>query len=203
MSVKHLSALIILCLFVNLTAQADSGGVKPPQFVGVGITDSSGSSIGLRFMPPAEDGWRREGGGVSVTLRKDAALKDDNRQIEAYLMKLDTRVSPISGYVETIRRNLVEGYANSKQFKVSQLEVSEDPRNSRCVRAHVLLEDVLREAGQERKWSEQYALSCGLPRHEGLGIELRYYHRYSDSNKDEHFAEDARKVLESVIIEDK
>ncbi len=45
-------------------------------------------------------------------------------------------------------------------------------------------------------------LSCGLLKHKGLGFELRYYHRYLDSNKDTQFGEKARKVLESVILED-
>ncbi len=41
-----------------------------------------------------------------------------------------------------------------------------------------------------------------LLKHKGLGFELRYYHRYIDSNRDAQFGEKAAKVFESVVLED-
>jgi hypothetical protein len=202
MPLKYSALLItVLCVLVNSSAAAEGG--DSPKSVGVGITDSKGGSIGLKFTPPAEDGWSTERAGLSVTLRKNAGSDSDNREIEAYLIRLDSPISPISDYIETIRRNLVDGYANNKKFKISALELTEDPRDNRCARGHLLLEAIQPdEATQERKWSEQYFLSCGLLKRKGMGFELRYYHRYLDSKKDKQFVEDARRVLESASIDD-
>lgn len=55
---------------------------------------------------------------------------------------------------------------------------------------------------KQKRWNEQYALSCGLLKRKGLGFELRYYHRYLDSNKDLQLREKAIKIIESVVIQD-
>ena len=66
-----------------------------------------------------------------------------------------------------------------------------------------MLEDIQAEPViKQKRWSEQYALSCGLLKHKGLGFELRYYHRYIDSNKDPQFQEKTVKIIESVVIQD-
>ncbi len=195
--------VFMLLAILSTSANADSGDRNGPKFVGIGISDKSGSSVALRFIPPDEDGWSIERSGLSVTLKKNSGSDSDSREIEAYLIRLDTPISPISNYIETIRRNTVEGYARSNKFKISTLEIAEDPKDTRCARVHLLLEGLQSDAVvQQRKWSEQYMLSCGLLKHKGLGFELRYYHRYLDSNKDTQFGEKARKVLESVILED-
>lgn len=201
MSLKYFNLLIIaLCMHASVTAAADGGG---PKSVGVGITDSTGASIRLTFTPPYDDGWSTERSGLSLTLRKNADSASDNREIEAYLIRLDTPILPISDYIETIRRNLVEGYANNKKFKISALELTEEPKDNRCARGHLLLEAIQPdEVTKEKKWSEQYFLSCGLLKRKGLGFELRYYHRYVDSKKDRQFVEDARRVLDSATIDD-
>ncbi len=191
----------VLCML--LSAIATAVDVESPRFVNVGITDNQGTSIGLKFVPPDEPGWSTERAGMSATLRKNATSDGGSKEIEAYLVKLDSPVSPLSGYIETIRRNLVDGYANSKKFKISALELAEDTKDDRCVRGHLLLEAIEPDqATRQKKWSEQYFLSCGLLKHKGLGFELRYYHRYLDSKKDPQFAEDARRVLDSAIIDD-
>lgn len=192
---------VVLCMF--LSAIATAGEVESPKFVNVGITDNKGTSIGLKFIPPDTPGWSTERSGMSVTLRQKVTSADDSKEIEAYLIKLDTPVSPLSGYIETIRRNLVDGYANSKKFKISALELAEDPNDNRCARGHLLLEAIAPDqATRQPTWSEQYFLSCGLLKHKGLGFELRYYHRYLDAKKDPQFAEDARRVLDSATIDD-
>jgi hypothetical protein len=192
--------MTVICTFGSVTAIANEGDSR--KFVGVGITDSKGASIGLKFAPPDEVGWSTENTGLNLVLRKNADSDSDNREIEAYLIKLDSPISPISDYIKTIRRNLVEGYANSKKFKISALELSEDTKDSRCVRGYLLLEAIQPDQSvQEKRWSEQYFLSCGLLKHKGLGFELRYYHRYLDSKKDKQFIEDARLLLESAKID--
>ena len=200
---KYAAVLVVLCTLASVNANADSGNTDNPKFVGIGVTDNSGTSMGLRFTPPNEDGWITERSGLSVTLKKNAASNNDNREIEAYLIRLNSPISPISSYIDALRRNTVEGYANSKKFKISRLEITEDPKDSRCARVHLLLEGIqLDQATQEIQWSEQYMLSCGLLKNKGFGFELRYYHRYLEPNKDKQFGEEAGKVLESVIIED-
>jgi hypothetical protein len=193
--------LTVPFLLASATVHADSENSH--RIVGVGIIDSTGASIGLKFTPPAEEGWTTERSGLAVSLKKNTNSSSDNREIEAYLIRLDSPISPISGYVETIRRNLEEAYANNKKIKINALEVIEDPKDSRCARGHLLLETIQPDqVVEERKWSEQYFLSCGLLKRKGLGFELRYYHRYLDSRKDKQFVEDARRVFESMIIDD-
>lgn len=170
--------------------------------VSVGIVDETGALFGLRFVPPDEEGWTKKSAGLSVTLEKNAGSNEDSREIEAYPIRLDVPASPISAYIENIKRNLVATYKNNKEFKMSAFDVIQDPKNSRCARVHLLLESKLPDqATQEKRWSEQYLLSCGFLKYKGMGFELRYYHRYIDSKKDNQFIEDARQVLDSVIID--
>lgn len=196
-------ALLITAPFIFNMAVANAAGEDGPKSVGVGIADNNGSSIGLKFTPPDEKGWTSKRSGLSLTLSKDASSDSGSKEIEAYMIRLDSPVSPISNYVETIKSNLLSGYASSNKFKISALEVAEDPKESRCARGHLLLEAIQPDqANQEKKWSEQYFLSCGLLKHKTVGFELRYYHRYADSKKDLQFAEEARRVLDSATIED-
>jgi len=81
----------------------------------------------------------------------------------------------------------VEEYANSNQ----------------CVKIHLLLEDLRsKKAGEQKKWNEQYVLSCSSTISESIGYELRYYQRYYDQNKDDQFAVKADAPFKSVTIED-
>lgn len=181
---------------------ATANGRDSSPTISVGITDNGGTSIGLTFAPPNGEGWSEERSGLGVTLSKNPS-PDDHREIEAYLTRLDTPASPISDYIETIKRNIERGYANSNELKVVHSGVTEAPMDGRCAMAHLLLE--VRKPSQaalEKTWSEQYVLSCGFLKHKGWGVELRYHHRYTDSRKDAQLAEDVRRLFASVMIED-
>ncbi|MNY86245.1 hypothetical protein D3C78_24490 [compost metagenome] len=197
---RYLSLLTFPVLLACATVHADSGGNK--EMESVGIVDETGALFGLRFAPPDEEGWTRKSSGLSVTLEKNADSNEDSREIEAYPIRLNAPVSPTSAYIDNIKRNLVDSYKNNKEFKISTFDVTQDPNNSRCTRVHLLLESKLPDqTTQERKWSEQYTLSCGFLKYKGMGFELRYYHRYIDSKKDDQFIEDARRLLDSVVID--
>ena len=200
---KYVSALMLLAVLIA-RANAGSDDGRESKFVGIGMADKSGTAIGLRFIPPHEDDWHIDNTGLSATLKNKASSDSSSSEIEAYLIKLDTPILPIANYIETIKRNTLEGYARSQYWKISALEVSEDPNDMRCARVHLLLEAVGKPQAQvqPRKWSEQYVLSCGLLKHKGLGFEVRYYHRYLDSNKDAQFENKARSMLASAVLED-
>ena len=136
--------------------------------------------------------------GLDVSLEKKGQSDDENSQIEAYLVTLDTPVNPISGFVERIRQNTQESYAKNSRFKIETLEVTEDKNNLQCARLHLSLEDlkpVRTVANEHKKFSEQYVLSCGLLKNSRVGIEVRYYHRFYEPNKDGHLADKASKIL--------
>lgn len=188
-------------LSFNLDAIANDK--KLTESIGIGISDTSGSTVALKFIPPDEEGWSAKNSGLSVTLRNGTDKEDDSREIEAYLIRIEAPISSRSDYIQEIRRNAVEGYANSKEFKIGALEITEDSKDARCVRVHLVLEGVQPEPViKQKRWIEQYVLSCVLFKHKGLGFELRYYHRYLDSNRDPKFHEKAAKVIESVVIQD-
>lgn len=122
------------------------------------------------------------------------------------MMKLDVSADSISNFVSIIKTNTQEGYKNSKKFKLISLEVQADQKNPRCARSRILLEDIQASSATDnpdKKWSEQYVLSCGLSNFKPYGFEVRFYQRYWDSNKDVQFAQKADALLESVAIEDK
>lgn len=196
----------ILLIFFELLIfnfNANANDTKLTESIGIGITDKSGSTVALKFIPPGDEGWSVKNSGLSATLKHSTDSEDDNREIEAYLMRVDAPISPISDYIKTIRRNILEGYANSKIFKVNEFEITEDSKDARCVRVHLVLEGVQAEpVMKQKRWSEQYALSCGLLKHKGLGFELRYYHQYLYSKRDPQFREKAVKIIDSVVIQD-
>jgi len=199
--VKYRIFLLVTLMFLGGHAHAEEADGKQSKTVQVGVSFKDGASVALKFLPPDEDGWvmTRPGGGVN--LKKNAGSPTDSMEIEAYMMRLDTPISPMSNYIEMIKRNITEGYERNKNFKISALEASEDPRDARCSRVHLLLERIQRDQEvQERKWSEQYVLSCGSLKAKGMGFELRFYHRYVESSKDTQFAEKARKVLDSALL---
>lgn len=152
----------------------------------------------MDFVPPEGEGWKIERSGAGVSVKKNGASADENTEIEGYMIRPDAPIDPISGYVETIRRNIQKGYENDSRLQIKQLEVVADPARPRCIRIHVLLQD-----RTDIKWhSEQYALSCGLKKYKGLGVELRYSARYYEQNKDPQLAEKANRILDSAVIFD-
>jgi hypothetical protein len=195
--------IVTVMLSANILARSSSVANKP---LTIGIADKNGGAMGLTFTPPEEDGWKITKSGVSVSLKKNGASADENKEIEAYLMNLDVPINPISGYVEQIKKNTLDGYGNDSRFKILALEVVPDNAKSQCARVHLLLEDKkpLRTVSHEHiKLSEQYVLSCGSLKYKGMGVEVRYYDRYYEPKKDNQLAEKANKIFESVIIDDK
>lgn len=197
---KFAAGLFTLVIHSTLLSPALANESTGTGQIHVGITDAS-RTFGLAFTPPDEEGWTRNGSGTSTTLSWNAESASDNRKIEAYMTTLDAPISPLSGYIRTIKRNLEQGYASSPRFKISTLQVSEYPADPRCAKIHLLLEARQPAADGQRQWSEQYALSCGSLQSKGVGYELRYYHRYTDENRDLGLAAKANAVLDSLSIE--
>jgi hypothetical protein len=203
---KFIVVLFILFISMGAGAQAETYQPKKGEPVKIGITDQSGSVLGLSFMPPDESGWEITRSGLSVTLKTNGESAGENREIEAYLINLDAPVSPISGYIERIKKNTQEAYAKNQRFKIKAFDVTEDPKNSQCARVYLLLEDTQPTrtgSNQQRAWSEQHMLSCGSLKYKRMGFEVRYYHRYYELNRDDQLLSKANKVLETVVIEDK
>lgn len=197
---KFAAVLVALAIHSTLLSPALANESTGSGQIHVGITDA-GRTLGLAFTPPDEEGWTRSGSGTSTTLSWNAENASDNRKIEAYMTTLDAPISPLPGYIRTIKRNLEQGYASSPGFKISTLQVSEYAANPRCAKIHLLLEARQPAADGQRQWSEQYALSCGSLQSKGVGYELRYYHRYSDDNRDLGLEAKANAVLDSLNIE--
>jgi len=156
-------------------------------------------------MPPDEDGWNVKRSGVNVTLSKKEKSEDENSEIEAYLIMLDSPANPISDYVERIKQNTQKGYAQNSKFKITSLEVAEDKNNHQCARVHLLLEDlkpIRTVTHEDKKFSEQYVLSCGLLKNKRVGIEVRYYHRFYEPNKDSQLADKVNNIFATVKILD-
>jgi hypothetical protein len=198
--------ILIVTALLSINAWAENLSLKKQEPIAFGITDKEGGTLGLKFTPPEEDGWNIKRSGTGVSMKKNGESDDENKEIEGYIMRPDAPIDPISGYVEQIKKNVQEGYAKNPRFKIKALETMADPSKPRCIRLHLLLEDTkpVRTVSHEyTKWSEQYVLSCGLLKYKGMGVELRYYDRYYEPNKDNQLAEKANKIFESVVIDDK
>ena len=196
---KTLVALLIALASTSVLAEAPQSKVAP---VRIGVAGNSGVKLALSFLPPEEDGWQVTNNGLSASVKKDGALAGENREIEAYLITLDTPVTPIADFIERLKKNIQNSFDASNGFKLVLMDIFEDPRDRRCARTHLVLENVRTSNNQQRKWSEQYTLSCGSLKYKQIGFEVRYYNRYFESQKDEYFAAQATKVLDSVVFED-
>lgn len=122
------SFIVLELLIFNFNANAND--TKLTESIGIGISDKSGSTVALKFIPPDDEGWSAKSSGLSVTLKNSTDSEDDNREIEAYLMRVEAPISPRSDYIKTIRRNTLEGYANSNKFKINELEITEDSKDA-------------------------------------------------------------------------
>lgn len=203
---KNIVAAVIAFSVFNISTWAQDLQSEKQEPVRIGVSDKQGSAIGLSFMPPDEDGWNMTKTGLNVSLNKKGKSDDENSQIEAYLITLDTPVNPISSFIERIKQNTQDGYAKNSRFRIVSLEVTEDKNNPQCARLHLSLEDlkpVRTVAHEQKKFSEQYALSCGLLKNSRVGIEVRYYYRFYEPNKDSQLADKANKIFATVIIVDK
>ncbi|MDQ7970441.1 MAG: hypothetical protein REI95_12440 [Oxalicibacterium faecigallinarum] len=202
---KFLTIFVVFLLSFNTSLHAETDPANESKRVMIGITDQSGSAIGLSLIPPNEPNWDTKKAGLSITLKRAGKATDENQEIEAYMIRLDKPFHPVSTYMEQIRKNTEEGYKKNPDFKLSAFDIKEYPQNPQCVRVYMLLEDVrtTRADLSQKKWSEQHMLSCGLSKHKRIGFEVRYYNRHYDQNKDELFATKADRLFETVIIEDK
>ncbi len=196
----------VIATFVIVAGAWAQDLTKKQEPIRIGISDQQGTSIGLSFMPPDETGWNITRDGLEVSLRKKGMSEDESSQIEAFLITLDTPAIPIASFIERIRKNTTEGYEKNSRFKVVTLEVTEDRNIHQCARVHVLLEDlkpVRTVAHDQKKFSEQYTLACGLLKNSNVGFEIRYYHRFYEPHKDAQLEGKAHDIFTTVAIEDK
>ena len=188
-----LLAGILLCA----NAGAQNSIPENQKIIAFGISDKEGGVLGLEFSPPEGEGWNIKRSGTGVSVKKNGASADENTEIEAYIIRLDAPVEPISGYIEKIKENIQKGYGGNSRIEINLLEVIADPTRSRCARLHIILQD----RTDTKLYSEQYVLSCGLEKYKGMGVELRYIDRYYEKNRDNQLAEKASRILESMVID--
>lgn len=202
---KYLTSILLLLFSFSTSAHADATSAQSSKRITIAIADQT-SVLGFSFTPPNESGWSETRSGLNTKLKKAGKSADENEEIEAYLIKLDIPFNPIFSYIEYLKKNIQEAYAKNLEFKLQALDVKEYPKNSQCVRVHLLLEDqrkVSPNNSQPKKWSEQHMLSCGSPKYKRMGFEIRYYQRYYDQNKDDQFKDKVDRLFDSLVIEDK
>jgi len=202
---KHLG-ISVISTFVIVAGAWAQDLTKKQDPIRIGISDQQGTSIGLSFMPPDDASWNITRDGLEVSLRKKGMSEDENSQIEAFLITLDTPAIPITSFIERIRKNTTEGYEKNSRFKIITLDVTEDSNIHQCARVHVLLEDlkpVRTVAHEHKKFSEQHTLACGLLKNRNVGFEIRYYHRFYEPNKDDQLESKANDIFTTVVFEDK
>jgi hypothetical protein len=160
-------------------------------------------TYGLVFTPPAGKHWKAEKwGSGNVRVDWNAGSTTNTRTIEAYMTRPDGPVTPISGYIDNVRRRIEGDFSNSPLVSINSLQISEYPADSRCVRIHLRLQLKEPAADGQQQWTEQYTLSCGSLQYADVGYELRYFHRYVDANRDPQLEAQANAVLASMVIEE-
>lgn len=197
-TVKTTKTIFLLAgIFLCANAGAQNSIPENQKIIAFGISDKEGGVLGLEFSPPEGEGWNIKRSGTGVSVKKNGASADENTEIEAYIIRLDAPVEPISGYIEKIKENIQKGYGGNSRIEINLLEVIADPTRSRCARLHIILQD----RTDTKLYSEQYVLSCGLEKYKGMGVELRYIDRYYEKNRDNQLAEKASRILESMVID--
>lgn len=197
-TIKITKTIFLLAgIFLCANAGAQNSIPENQKIIAFGISDKEGGVLGLEFSPPEGEGWNIKRSGTGVSVKKNGASADENTEIEAYIIRLDAPVEPISGYIEKIKENIQKGYGGNSRIEINLLEVIADPTRSRCARLHIILQD----RTDTKLYSEQYVLSCGLEKYKGMGVELRYIDRYYEKNRDNQLAEKASRILESMVID--
>ena len=197
-TIKTTKTIFLLAgIFLCANAGAQNSIPENQKIIAFGISDKEGGVLGLEFSPPEGEGWNIKRSGTGVSVKKNGASADENTEIEAYIIRLDAPVEPISGYIEKIKENIQKGYGGNSRIEINLLEVIADPTRSRCARLHIILQD----RTDTKLYSEQYVLSCGLEKYKGMGVELRYIDRYYEKNRDNQLAEKASRILESMVID--
>ncbi|MBD9534945.1 hypothetical protein IB227_03670 [Stenotrophomonas sp. STM01] len=189
--------------FLLLATQTAAGwAAQHTEPLRVGYTERD-RAFGFTFTPPAGKDWKQDKwGSGNLSVDWNAGSTTDSRKIEAYMTRPDVPTSPLSGYIENIRRKLEQDFSNSPAATINHLQVSEYPTDKRCASIHLRLELRQPAADGQRQWAEQYTLSCGSPRYADVGYELRYYHRYTDAHRDPNLQAKAEQVLGSMRIEE-
>jgi len=160
-------------------------------------------TYGLAFIPPAGKDWKAEKwGSGNVRVDWNAGSTTNTKTIEAYMTRPDGPATPISGYIENVRRRIEGDFSNSPLVSIDSLQIGEYPADRRCVRIHLRLQLKEPAADGQQQWTEQYTLSCGSLQYADVGYELRYFHRYVDANRDPQLEAKADKVLGSMVIEE-
>lgn len=199
-STKKIFALTAF-LLINTGLYAQTELPVIPETIRAVIQDANnGTAIGYSFNSPVDEGWTMKKDGLSVSLDKKGVSADENSQIESYVMRLDSQIN-----ANQLKRNIEKGYSQNDRFKIISLSVVEEPKRPQCVITHLLLQDlkpVRTVDHQQPKFSEQYALSCGFLKNKGIGVEVRYYQRFYDANKDPKFMDRANQVFASLVLED-
>ncbi len=189
--------------FLLLLAQSASSLAAPnAEPIRVSYTEQD-RTYGFAFTPPAGKDWKAEKwGSGNASVDWNAGSTDNSKKIEAYMTRPDVPITPLSGYIENIKRKLEQSHSSSPLVTLDSLQVSGYPADKRCVRIHLRLQ--LREpaADGQRQWAEQYTLSCGSLHYGDVGYELRYFHRYVDANRDLQLEAKANQVLASMVIEE-
>lgn len=199
-SIERAAFLIFTCLVCVIPgAMAENS----EEYISIGISEKGGSVMGMKFLPPSGNGWEEKRDGLSVKLEKAQEGGSGEENLEAYMMRPDHPGASLSDYANIIRNNIESGIAASNKFKISELDVVEDPNNSKCVRIHLLLKNLQPGKDGQVVWKEQYNSSCRLLNYPSIGFEILYSHTYTAQTRNSTFSESARRVLDSLVIEDR
>jgi len=160
----------------------------------------------VKWTTPNEPGWVGYRNNKSrTTLIRNGNSPYENQEIEAYIVNHNLSFYHPNNYShQQIIRNIREYYDSIKEYNLVHLEVNDYSENRNCLKIYILLEYMQDTRNNEQKrWSEQHALSCHFPIHRYMGFELRYYQRYYDNNRDHHFSNKAERLFRSLKIKDK
>ncbi len=201
---KPLVALLAFSL-LSFNVLAENSEPSKQERINVGISDQDGTAIGLSFVPSTLDDWDLKRPGLSVTLRKKGQSDDENTEIEAYLVTLDTPPTSVSNNIEQTKQYLLKSYENNDKFKLVSFDVTQDTSIPQCVRVYYLqehLKPTRTVAHSEKKFGESHVLSCRLLKNKNIGINVGYYHRFYEPNKDNGLADKANKIFATVKLVD-
>jgi len=196
--------IIFLLFFLASCANSRSIPHRDGERVRASLDDPY-TNLEVSVISPKEPGWIRERFTDSiVTLKKGNDLSKENQEIEIYITEREPSNQPTPTSTQQIKKNIQNHFDNIKEYKLQDLEVKEYPENNGCVRIYILLEDLEnKENNNQKRWSEQHALSCNFPTHQRMGFEIRFYQRYYEQNKDNKFARKADALFKSLKVVDR
>jgi|GEM_PF-1113083 len=164
-------------------------------------------ALRVSWIVPNESGWsgyRHNNYGTVLIKNKDSL--QNNQEIEVYIVEnrhLFFYHHDSNLLHKEVTSNIKNYYENIKEYSLNFIEVERYAGNKNCLKIHILLEDMQEGSDKQKRWNEQYALSCRFPFHRHIGFEFRYYQRYYDDNKDYQFSNKAHELFKSIKIEDR